>query len=178
MECKMENNETDVIETLKAQEQGSFTQDEYLQFVQMKRIRFIDSIEKAVETEEGLATLDPDRQSNYLAALRDIEKQVLTKEKMENDKTANAAATEAIAAMIVEQHRRLSSERAKRFQEEKLGITKTIDQLIPDPETAIPKKSLLKGETEIGDHIENFREYKLRTGHHIDQDPFQQDPDA
>lgn len=135
-----------------------YTQEQYLKFAQSRRVGFIQAVEKACETPEGLATLDPDRQSNYLAAIRDIEKQVLVLRKLEQDKQNNDQTNAAIAAFILEQAKSRNVEASR---------TKPV---IPDI-SLIPEKPLIEGETVIGDQIENYREYKQRTGHLGSQDP-------
>ena len=139
-----------------------FSHEDYLRFVQARRLNFIKGVEDAVESAEGLATLDPDRQSNYLAALRDIEKQVLTLDKMKQDQASDKERNKIIAEAILEAARNNAKEQAHRF----VGM----GGKIPDP-SAIPQKQLIPGETQIGDHIENYSEYKTRTGLLHDPDP-------
>ena len=139
-----------------------FSNEDYLRFVQARRLNFIKGVEAAVETSEGLATLDPDRQSNYLAALRDIEKQVITLDKMKQDQASDKERNKIIAEAILEAARTSAKEQAQRFA--------GMGGKIPDP-SVIPQKKLIPGETQIGDHIENYSEYKTRTGLLSDPDP-------
>lgn len=139
---------------------STYTHDEYLAFAQSRRLKFVQAMEKACQSDEGLATLDPDRQSNYLAAIRDIEKQVFTQQKLKQEEEDSEVRNAMIAALIVKQ---AASNNVQRSQRQ-------VNQIIPDP-TTIPQKKLIPGETEIGDRIENYREYKLRTGQGDNLDP-------
>lgn len=136
-----------------------YSQEEYLKFAQARRLSFIAAIEKAVEDEEGLATLDPDRQSNYLKAIDAIEKQVFTQQKLKLEEANTEAQDAAIAKLIVEASRKYSIA----VSQSHADINARVESIIPDP-LSIPQKKLIAGEIEIGDHIENYREYRQRTG--------------
>lgn len=132
-----------------------FTQDDYLKFAQHHRIRYVKATLEAVGGDEGVATLDPDRQANYLAALRDIEKQVFVQQKLKQDEESNEVRNNAIAALIVNAARSadIAATRAAKG-ENKVDL---------DP-SKLPVKQLIDGETTIGDRIETYSDYKARTG--------------
>lgn len=146
------------------QEQSSYTNEDYLRFTQARRVQFVKAIESAVGDEEGLATLDPERQSNYLKALSDLDKQVLSIQKLKQEEQNNDAHNAAIASLILDATRRVSSQRNQ------LNTA----SVIPDG-SMLPVKTLVPGELDIGDRIETFQEYKSRTGLSASQDPVQDD---
>nr|DAO80623.1 MAG TPA: hypothetical protein [Caudoviricetes sp.] len=135
-----------------------YSQEDYLRFAQSKRLSFMKAMEDAVGSPEGLATLDPDRQANYLRTIDAIEKQSLTLKKLKQEEQSNDAQNAAIAALILKS----AKDRGKEIDRENTPI-------IPDP-SVLPVKQLIAGETEIGDRTENFREYQIRTGQIDHQD--------
>lgn len=137
-----------------------FSQEDYLRYAQSKRMSFVRAMENAVQDAEGLATLDPDRQANYLKAIDSIEKQSLTLMKLKTEEQSVDIQNAAVAALIL-----------KSARTNNIGATQQNQMAMPDPELALPKKALIPGETEIGDRIENFHEYKVRTGRQENQDP-------
>ena len=160
-------------------EQVTYSQEDYLLFAQTRRIRFVQAMENACGGSEGLATLDPERQSNYLAAIRDVEKQTLTLAKMKQDKDLaeqrmkqdeknDEARNAAIAALILNQAKNINVSRSRNSNP------------VPDA-SQLPVKPLIAGETDIGDRIENYQEYRNRTGQRDDLDPlsfYQDESDA
>lgn len=131
-------------------EQVDFTQEDYLRYAQAKRLAFIRSIDKACK-DEDLATLDPDRQANYLAAIRDIEKQVFVLQKLKQEEETNTIIRDAAIADLI----------LRSSKEQAIRRAKTVE--IPNPDV-LPVKPLIPGETEIGDKIENYEQYLNRTG--------------
>lgn len=143
-------------------EQYSFTHEEVLQFAQANRIRFVQAVRKECGGDEGIVTLDPERQANYLRTLDQIAKQVLDVQKLKQDKENTEAQNDFIAAMIVESARKRNIQRSRETEEQRA--------IVPNPST-LPVKPLVNGEMDIGDRIENYQEYKLRTGQAEHQDP-------
>lgn len=131
-------------------EQVDFTQEDYLRYAQAKRLAFIRAIDKACK-DEDLATLDPDRQANYLAAIRDIEKQVFVLQKLKQEEETNTIIRDAAIADLI----------LRSSKEQAIRRAKTVE--IPNPDV-LPVKPLIPGETEIGDKIENYEQYLNRTG--------------
>ena len=143
-------------------ESVEYSHEDYLKYAQSRRLRFIRGIEKACGSDEALATLDPDRQSNYLAAIRDIEKQVLTLQKLKQEEQSDEARNATIAALILKQATAIDSKRN--------NTVVTTETILPSADL-LPVKQLIPGETDIGDRIENYQEYRARTGLSSNQDP-------
>lgn len=140
-----------------------YNREDYLAFTQARRIRYAQAVEAAAGTLEDLAKLDPDRQANYLSALKDIDKQVIDLMKLEQDKESNDAQNNIIAELIT-----------KRAVERNVQRSREAQGVMPDP-SLLPTRTLIPGETEIGDRVENFQEFRARTGQgdHLGQDdPF------
>lgn len=131
-----------------------WSHDDYLKFAQGHRVNFVRAVVNTMQTPEGLVELDPDRQANYLAALRDIEKQVFVQQKLKQEADNNDARNNIIASIIVEQARKADIERTRQS---------TNPQETLDP-SKLPFKQLIPGETSIGDSAENYDEYLSRTG--------------
>lgn len=135
-----------------------FSENDYLRFAQAKRIQFIRSVDAIAESPEALARLDPDRQANYLAAIRDLEKQVQVKQKMEQDERANTAQDALIADMVLKFAKKINCGKSA-----ELNPIREVTDILPDP-NLIPTKNLIPGETMIGDPKENYQEWLKRTG--------------
>lgn len=139
----------------------AFTHEEVLLFAQANRIRFVQAVRKECGGDEGLVGLDPERQANYLRTLDQIAKQALDIQKLKQDKENNEAQNDFIASIIVESARKRNIERSRQAEQR---------AIIPNP-ASLPVKSLVNGETHIGDRIENYQEYMLRTGQGESPDP-------
>lgn len=135
-----------------------FSEDDYLRFAQAKRIQFIRSVDAIAESPEALARLDPDRQANYLAAIRDIEKQVQVKQKMAQDERISSEQDSLIADMVLNFAKKANSQ-----ANVNKSMVKDVAEIIPDV-NLIPTKQLIPGETMIGDPKENYQEWLKRTG--------------
>lgn len=136
-----------------------YSRQDYLNFTQARRIRFAQAIESATGTPEDLAKLDPDRQANYLAALNAIDKQVIDMMKLEQDKESNDAQNNMIAELIT-----------KRAVDRNIQRSRESQGIMPDP-TLLPSRTLIAGETDIGDRIEDYRQFRSRTGQEDHQGP-------
>lgn len=143
-----------------------YTQEDYLNFAQARRVKFIQAVESAAGTPEDLARMDPERQGNYLAAIRDLEKQVISLKKLEQDKESTDAQNNMVAEYLIQ----AAAKREVELRERKPQPTPESRGIMPDP-SLLPSRTLIPGETEIGDRIENYREYKIRTGQVNHQDP-------
>lgn len=143
-----------------------YTQEDYLNFAQARRVKFIQAVESAAGTPEDLARMDPERQGNYLAAIRDLEKQVISLKKLEQDKESTDAQNNMVAEYLIQ----AAAKREVELRERKPQPTPESRGIMPDP-SLLPSRTLIPGETEIGDRIENYREYKIRTGQVDHQDP-------
>lgn len=138
----------------------SFSHDEVLLFAQANRIRFVQAVRKECGGDEGIVTLDPERQANYLRTLDQIAKQALDIQKLKQDKENNEAQNDIIATLIVESARKRNIQRSRENEQQ---------SIVPNP-SVLPKKELVPGEMHIGDRIENYQEYKIRTGQTESQD--------
>lgn len=138
----------------------SFSHDEVLLFAQANRIRFVQTVRKECGGDEGIVTLDPERQANYLRTLDQIAKQALDIQKLKQDKENNEAQNDIIATLIVESARKRNIQRSRENEQQ---------SIVPNP-SVLPKKELVPGEMHIGDRIENYQEYKIRTGQTESQD--------
>lgn len=138
-----------------------WSHDDYLKFAQYHRVNFVKAVVNTMQTPEGLVELDPDRQANYLAALRDIEKQVFVQQKLKQDADNNDARNNLIATIIVEQAR--NADIAKTRQ-----ATNPQDTL---DASKLPMKNIIPGETSIGDSSENYADFMGRTSGQGNQDP-------
>ena len=133
------------------------THEDFLKLSQAIRLRFVKDVVNYCKEEGDLAKLDPDRQANLLKALADIEGQPLKlmKLKIEED---NSKQDLQIAAMLVKSAREDNINRTRAT-----ATPVTVEDVLPPP-TAIPVKPLIEGETVVGDQLEKFEEFRVRTG--------------
>lgn len=142
---------------------------DYKEFAQARRINFIQRIEKATEGE--LERLEPDDKGHYLAAIRDVEKQALVIEKMRQDKELamlRLKADEQNSAAVNQNIATLLNTIARNKGNPSTLLNNQIDE--PDI-TKIPQKSLIEGETMIGDQLETYQQFQKRTGFDTGLDP-------
>jgi len=142
---------------------------DYKEFAQQRRMNFIQKIEEGSDGQ--LHQLEPDVQGHYLAALRDIEKQVLVIDKMKQDKhlaelrlKAEQQNTEAINQNIAVLLNEAARKRGR-------GLEETSNTDIVMDISLVPQKALIPGETTLGDQIETYQQFQSRTGLVENPDP-------
>lgn len=141
-----------------------WSNDDVERFVQARRLRIIKAYDKSV-TEEEFVLLDPDRQANYLATLRDLEKQIHTNKKLKQDEQSSAARDNALAQILQQAVTTRRHEYNQSRQNAPQASQPTFDS------TKLPPKTLIPGETDIGDLGETYEDYQARRALAGHQDP-------